>query len=203
MSDPALPRLYLIVPPGIGAGRLDALDALLDAHPPACARLGAGPDEAAIRADVAAIAPLCRARDVPLLLETHFRLAAELGLDGVHLTDGPRHVRAARAALGRDASIGAFCAASRHDGMVAGEAGADYIAFGPVTRTALGAGAIAERELFAWWAETIELPVVAEGGIDAGAAAELAPVADLLALGPEIWGAADPAAALAALWPLR
>jgi thiamine-phosphate pyrophosphorylase len=201
MAAPALPQLYLIVPPGVPAGFPARLAAAMDAHPPACVRLGAGPDEAAIRGDAAAIAPLCRARDVPLLLESHFRLAADLGLDGVHLPDGARHVRAARAALGARASIGAFCGVSRHAAMAAGEAGADYIAFGPVGATALGPGEVAEPDLFAWWSELFELPVVAEGGVTDQAAAALARCTDFLALGPELWGAADPAAALAAIWP--
>ncbi|HIE71875.1 MAG TPA: hypothetical protein EYP98_17775, partial [Planctomycetes bacterium] len=57
--------------------------------------------------------------------------AQRLGLDGVHLTDGSRSVRVARKELGPDAIVGAFCGTSRHDGMVAGEAGADYVALGP------------------------------------------------------------------------
>lgn len=201
MVAPALPQLYLIVPPGVGPGFADRVAAVMDAHRPACLRLGAAPDAAAIRADAAVLAPVCRVRDVPLLLESHFRLAAELDLDGVHLPDGPRHVRAARAALGRDASIGAFCGTSRHEGLVAGEAGADYVAFGPVGETALGSGEIAGLGLFRWWAEMIELPVVAEGGLDPDTAATLAPCTDFLAMGPEIWGADDAVGALRALWP--
>jgi thiamine-phosphate pyrophosphorylase len=61
-----------------------------------------------------------------------------LGLDGVHLTDAARSVRATRKALGADAMVGAACGTSRHDGMAAGEAGADYIAFSPVGDTGLG-----------------------------------------------------------------
>ena len=196
-----VPQLYLIVPPGTGPALAERLVAVMDAHPPACVRLASGPDEASIRANAAVIAQICRTRDVPVLLETHFRLAAQLGLDGVHLTDGARNVRAARAALGGNASIGAFCGVSRHQGMIAGEAGADYVAFGPVDQSTLGAGEIAALGLFEWWTELIELPVVAEGGMTPRAAATLAPVADFLAVGPEIWGTDDPVAALAALWP--
>jgi thiamine-phosphate pyrophosphorylase len=201
MTAPPRPQLYLIAPAGLQPDFADRLGAVMDAHPTACLRLQAGPDAAAIRADTAAIRPVCAARGLPILLEAHFRLAAELRLDGVHLPDGPRHVRAARAALGPEASIGVFCGASRHLGMVAGEAGADYIAFGPVGATELGSGDIARPDLFAWWAELIELPVIAEGGLTADAATNLAPHADFLAIGPEIWRHDDPVAALAALWP--
>jgi thiamine-phosphate pyrophosphorylase len=167
----------------------------------ACIRLGDAGDEATIRASAAALRPICRAQDIPLLLETHFRLARDLRLDGVHLTDGARQVRAARKALGAEATVGAFCGASRHAGMTAGEAGADYVAFGPVGATALGTGELAEPALFAWWAEMIELPVVAEAGLTAAAAARVARDADFLAIGPEIWWAEDPVAALRAIWP--
>jgi thiamine-phosphate pyrophosphorylase len=50
--------------------------------------------------------------------------------------------------------------------MAAGENGADYIAFSPVGDMGLGDDIRAERDLFAWWSEMIELPVVAEGGLD-------------------------------------
>lgn len=113
-------------------------------------------------------------------------------------------MRATRKALGADAIIGAFCGTSRHDGMSAGEAGADYIAFGPIGRSALTDAEPAARDLFAWWSEMIELPVVAEGALDADLVAAFAPVTDFFAIGPEIWRAEDPVAALRALIaPLR
>ena len=119
-----------------------------------------------------------------------------MGLDGVHLEDGARSVRKARKALGPDAIIGAYCAASRHEGMNAGEAGCDYISFGPVTETALVDGEVADTELFEWWSQMIELPVVAEGGLDPNIIALLAPVTDFFGIGDEIWREDDSVAAL-------
>ena len=130
-----------------------------------------------------------------LVIERHLGLAARLGLDGVHLPDGARGVRAARKELGADAIVGAFCGGSRHDGITAAEAGADYVAFGPVG----GPGDLAPDEIFAWWSEMIEVPVVAEGGLDPAALARLAPMADFFALGEEIWATEDPAATLRTL----
>jgi thiamine-phosphate pyrophosphorylase len=122
-----------------------------------------------------------------------------LGLDGVHLLDSARTVRFARKELGEDAIIGSFCGTSRHDGISAGEAGADYISFGPVGTTALGDGSQVEEELFDWWSKMIELPVVAEGALDAALVRQLAPITDFFAFGDEIWQHDDPVAALAAL----
>ena len=86
--------------------------------------------------------------------------------------------------------------------MNAGEAGADYVSFGPLGPTALGPGTPVDLELLQWWSEVIEVPVVAEGALDAALIRAVWPVADFIALGPEIWQAPDPAEALSALWPV-
>jgi thiamine-phosphate pyrophosphorylase len=117
-------------------------------------------------------------------------------LDGVHLTDGSRSVRKVRKDLGADAIVGAFCGQSRHDGLIAGELGADYISFGPVGDSPLGDGTHAETELFQWWSEVVEVPVVAEGALNAKTVSELAAYTDFFGFGEEIWSADDPTAAL-------
>ncbi|MFO1141725.1 MAG: thiamine phosphate synthase [Amaricoccus sp.] len=191
-------RLYLITPPVFDDGLPDRIAALLDRFDVACLRLALATvveDDVARAAD--ALRPVAHARDVPLVVADHHRLVGRLGLDGVHLTDGSRQVRAVRKALGSDAIVGAFARASRHEGLTAGEAGADYVSFGPVGASGLGDGETAPLELFEWWSEMIEVPVVAEGGLTPEMAGVLAGQADFLALGAEIWGSsADPATAL-------
>lgn len=201
MADKDLPQIYLITPPEIElSGFGDRLSAVLDVTDIACLRLAlstADEDHVARAADL--IRELAHARDVALVIERHVQMVERLGLDGVHLTDGARSVRATRKALGADAIIGAFCGASRHEGMSAGEAGADYVAFGPVAATPLGDGTVAEADLFGWWSEMIEVPVVAEGALSATQITTLAPVTDFFGIGPEIWGKDDPAAELVRL----
>lgn len=202
MSDAPPARLYLVIPAQPSLATFpDLLGTLLDGFPVACVRFpasGLGEEELMRAAD--ALRPVCHARDVPLLLTDHFRLAARLGLDGVHLGDGARQVRAARAELGRDAIVGAHARASRHEGMTAAEIGADYVSFGPLTPSGLGDGSTAPRELFEWWSEMIEVPVVAEGGLTPDLVGDLAPFAEFFALGDELWSAPEgPAAALAAI----
>jgi thiamine-phosphate pyrophosphorylase len=136
---------------------------------------------------------------VAVVIDDHLLLAERLGLDGVHLTDGARSVRKARKDLGADAIVGAFCSASRHDGMSAGEAGADYVAFGPVGTTRLGDGSQAPFDLFEWWSEVIEVPVIAEGALTVELIERFGPVTDFFAVGAEIWGAERPVDALKAL----
>ncbi|KGB82234.1 MAG: thiamine phosphate synthase [Confluentimicrobium sp.] len=201
MADVERPQIYLITPPDFElSGFPDRLARVLDAHPVACVRLAlASKDEDRVARAADALREITHARDIALTIETHVQLVERLGLDGVHLTDGARSVRKTRKELGADAIVGAFCGTSRHDGMTAGEAGADYISFGPVGDSALGDGTRAETELFTWWSEMIEVPVVAEGAITAETMARLAPVTDFFGIGDEIWRSDDPAAALAAL----
>ncbi|MGB3316007.1 MAG: thiamine phosphate synthase [Albidovulum sp.] len=201
MAENDRPQIYLITPPDFDLEVFpDRLAAVLDAEGIACIRLAlAGGDEDRIGRAADAVRQVAHDRDVAVVIETHLKLVERHGLDGVHLTDGARNLREARKALGADAIVGTFCGTSRHEGMTAGEAGADYVAFGPVGETALGTGAQAERDLFAWWSEVIEVPIVAEGGLTETLIADLTPVTDFLGIGAEIWSAENPAATLKSL----
>ena len=192
------PQIYLLTPPEFELSSFPGrLAAVLDSTEVACLRLSmAIQDEERIARAADALREVAHARDIAVVIERHVALAERLGLDGVHLTDGARSIRETRKTLGKDAIVGSFCGASRHDGMTAGEAGADYVAFGPVGMSALGDGKRAESELFAWWSEMIEVPVVAEGHLDIDLVAELAPVTDFFGIGDEIWRHDDAAAAL-------
>ncbi|MFN6925839.1 MAG: thiamine phosphate synthase [Tabrizicola sp.] len=195
------PQITLITPPSFDPDSFsDRIARVLDGIEIACLRLSLGTkDEDTLMRAADAAREVAHARDVAVVIDNHLILAERLGLDGVHLTDGARSVRKARKELGADAIVGAFCRASKHEGMTAGEAGADYIAFGPVGETRLGDGSRAEFELFEWWTEVIEVPVVAEGALTAELVARFGPVTDFFAVGEEIWGAEDPLAALKSL----
>lgn len=195
------PQLYLITPPMFELSTFpDLISKVLDVGPVACVRLAlASKDEDQITKSADILREICYARDIALVIENHLMLVERLGLDGVHLTDGARSVRYARKQLGADSIIGSFCAASRHDGLGAGEAGADYVSFGPVGQSALGDGTTAPQDLFEWWSEVIEIPVVAEGALTQENITSLTPFTDFFALGDEIWGADDPAARFKAM----
>ena len=192
------PQIYLVTPPEFELSEFpDRLAACLDATEVACVRLGlATRDEDRISRAADALREVTIARDVALVIDSHARLVTRLGLDGVHLTDGSRSVRATRKDLGEDAIVGAFCGNSRHDGMTAGEVGADYVSFGPAGATDLGTTPQAEAELFEWWSMMIEVPVVAEGALDPDLVRRLAPHADFFGIGDEIWREADAAETL-------
>lgn len=200
MAEKDRPQITLITPPAYDWESFpDTLARVLDRVEVACLRLPlAGQDEFELARMADAARQVAHARDVAVVIETHVALAQRLGLDGVHLSDGARSVRNARKALGADAIVGAFCGASRHEGISAGEAGADYAAFGPIGATGLGSE-LAGRDLFEWWSEMIEVPVIAEGGLTLDLVEAFAPVTDFFGIGPEIWRGDDPAAALARL----
>lgn len=186
------PQLYLTTPPEVDRAFSDRLASLLDAHDIACIRLGlATRDEEVLLRTADALRAVSEPRDVAMVVTDHWKIAERAGLDGVHLSDGARQVKRARADLGQDKIVGAYCGASRHDGMLAGEVGADYVSFGPVGGPDLGR-ARAPLELFAWWSDTIEVPVVAEGGLGTAEVIGLRSVADFLVFGEEIWRADAP-----------
>jgi thiamine-phosphate pyrophosphorylase len=198
---PQQPQIYLITPPAFDLDVFpDQLAQVLDAQQVACVRLAlAGKDEDMIARAADALREVTHARDVALVIESHILMVERLGLDGVHLTDGARSVRKVRKDLGPDAIVGAFCGANRHEGMNAGEAGADYVSFGPVGQSPLGDGTQVGLDVFEWWSEIIEVPVVAEGALNADLIRALSPISDFIAFGDEIWAADNPAAELARL----
>ena len=193
MSDAEQTQIYLLTPPDVSLNWIsETLAPVLDAVPIACLRFGSGSNDPV---EIGRLADHLRhtahARDVPVVIEAHYKLAAPHGLDGVHLM-AHTHYRDARKLLGADAIVGCACGTSRHQGLTAGEMGADYVSFGPIGPDPLAPGAPAERDLFAWWSEMVEVPVVAEGMVSLKDAARYAPVADFIAIGAELWSAESP-----------
>ena len=205
MSTEDLPQIYLVTPSVIDLDLYpNQLARVLDSVEIACLRLGlASSDEDHISRAADALRDIAHARDIMLVIERHALLVERLGLDGVHLMDGGRNLRQLRKDLGEDAILGAYCNTSRHDGLTAGEAGADYVSFGPVAASALGDGVQVDPELLSWWSEMIEVPVVAEGGLTADSIRSLSHKVDFFAIGAEIWTQDDPLAKLQMLAAAR
>ncbi len=203
---PRLPcRLYLITPPAIPdvlsfAGRL--VEALGGGDVAALQiRLKDVPD-AEVRRAVEVLAPLAQARGVAVILNDRADLAKATGCDGVHLGQQDGSVAEARRLLGPDAMIGVTCHDSRHLAMEAAEAGADYVAFGAFFPTTTKTVEFtASPEVLTIWQETMEIPCVAIGGIDASNAGALVEAgADFVAVSSAVWThAGGPAEAVRAL----
>ncbi len=198
MADADRPQITLITPPSLDLDTFpDQLARVMDAVDIACLRLSlATLDEDTLGRAADACRLVAHGRDVAVVIENHVLFVERHGLDGIHLTNGARSVRALRKDLGTDAIIGAFCGVTRHEGITAGEAGADYVAYGPIGETALGHGDRADFGLFDWWSAMIEVPVIAEGALTRDLIEKFGPVTDFFAIGPEIWGTDTPAATL-------
>ena len=132
---------------------------------------------------------ICAAHDVAFIVNDSISLAKRLGADGVHLGQKDGDVREARDELGKEAQIGVTCHASRHLALEAGEAGADYVAFGAFFASETKETEHrAETDLLEWWHEMVEIPSVAIGGITPGNCRPLVDAgADFLAVSGAVW----------------
>lgn len=189
-------ELYLISPLDVGGEFPDQLEAALGAGPVAAFQFrvkGIDQHEAARLAGP--LQEICAAHECAFIVNDSIALAKRLGSDGVHLGQGDGDPREAREALGREAQIGVTCHASRHLAMEAGEAGADYVAFGAFFPSITKASEHRpEPELLAWWQSIFEIPCVAIGGITPANCGPLVSAgADFLAVSSAVW-TGDPAA---------
>lgn len=196
-------RLYLVTPPALQPAAFAPLLAeALDAGDVACVQLRLKEvDDDAVRRAVDALRPLAQERGVAFLLNDRPDLAAETGCDGVHVGQSDWPYAKARKAVGADAIVGVTCHDSRHLAMEAGEAGADYVAFGAFFPTATKPSEYRpEPDLLAWWAEMMEIPCVAIGGITPDNCGPLVRAgADFLAVVTAVWNHPDgPGAAVKA-----
>ena len=184
-------QLYLISPLDVSGGFPQRLERALDAGPVAAFQFRVKDVDQHEAARLAApLLEICRAREVAFIVNDSVALAKRLAADGVHLGQGDGSVREAREILGREAQIGVTCHASRHLAIEAGEAGADYVAFGAFfTSPTKPSEHRPEPALLAWWSGLMEIPCVAIGGITPANCSPLVEAgADFLAVSHAVWG---------------
>ncbi|GAA4758791.1 thiamine phosphate synthase [Sphingomonas daechungensis] len=187
-------RLYLISPQDVGGGFADRLKAACDTGEVAAFQLrvkDVGEHELARWADP--LQRICADAGTAFIVNDSIGLAKRLGADGVHLGQGDGDVREARAVLGPGAQIGVTCHDSRHLAMSAGEAGADYVAFGAFYPTLTKPSSYRpDPSILSWWSSVFEIPCVAIGGITPQNAEPLVRAgADFLAVCQAVWGEED------------
>ena len=168
-------RLYLITPPVLPDGFAALLAEALDAGDVAALQLRlTDADDDMIRRAVDLVRPVAHARNVALILNNRPDLAVETGCDGAHVGARDMPPADARKLLGAKLQLGVSCYDSRDAALYAGEADADYVAFGGFFPSGTkDIRTFADTELLSWWSEIMELPVVASGGIDAANCAPL------------------------------
>lgn len=208
MSEPQRerPRLYLITPPQIEdvPAFVDLFRAAIQGGDVASLQIrlkqGDQIDPIATRAVAQAVKRICQAEHIALIINDSPQLARALEADGVHLGMNDMDIAEARAIVGEDMIIGATCKNSRHQAMIAGEAGADYVAFGAFYPSETKSDTTpAEPDVLTWCQMFLTLPCVAIGGITLENAAPLVSTgADFLAVSNGVWNHNDgPAAAVA------
>ena len=183
-------QLYLISPLDVSGRFPDRLERALSAGPVAAFQYRVkGLDQHEAARQAGPLQEICAARDVAFIVNDSIALAKRLKADGVHLgqQDGP--VKEAREMLGREAQIGVTCHASRHLAMEAGEAGADYVAFGAFFPSSTKETEHRpEPEILRWWSALFEIPCVAIGGITPSNCRPLVEAgADFLAVSGAVW----------------
>lgn len=193
-------QLYLISPQEVGGAFPDRLKAAVADGGVAAFQLRVkGIDSHELARLAEPLQRICADHDVAFIVNDSVSMAKRLDADGVHLGQKDGDPREARAILGPSKQIGVTCHASRHLAMSAGEAGADYVAFGAFYDTLTKPSEHRPHpSILSWWASLFEIPCVAIGGITPGNAAPLvAAGADFLAVCNAVWGSDDPARAVA------
>lgn len=190
-ASPPSCQLYLVSPLDVGGAFPDRLERALAAGPVAAFQFrvkGLDQHEAARLAGP--LQELCAAREVAFIVNDSVALAKRIGADGVHLGQSDGNPKDAREVLGREAQIGVTCHASRHLAMEAGEAGADYVAFGAFFPSVTKASEHRpDPDLLTWWSKLFEIPCVAIGGINPANCGPLIEAgADFLAVSDAVWG---------------
>ncbi len=184
-------QLYLITPPKIDlVSFAKKLSSTLDAAEVACVQLrlkDISDDD--IRRACESLCPLVQERDIAFVLNDRPDLAKEMGCDGVHIGQEDMPYKKAREIVGKNAIVGVTCHDSKHLAMMAGEQGADYVAFGAFyPTTTKDAKTKAEPWILEWWSTMFEVPCVAIGGITTDNARPLVEAgADFLAVCGGVW----------------
>lgn len=176
-------RLYLVIPHDADSSTLEAFGAALESGHVASALLRAGDDGTVDRQLAGKLLAMTLDHDTVLLIDSDIDVVEAVGADGVQIPGDEELYAQVRAALGPDAIIGVACAPERHTSLSLAERGADYIAFGGSATTA------AERnDMISWWAEIVEVPVVACAAASIEEAAELARLgADFVCVDESVW----------------
>jgi thiamine-phosphate pyrophosphorylase len=150
-------------------------------------RCGEG-SEAMVVDHITRVAAVVQASGVAVLADAPAAVVAQSPADGIHVD--PAAGSALRSALDLFKPrriVGAGGLKTRHDAMVAGEEGADYVMFGEPDAEGRRPSLAAVSERVTWWTEVFEVPCVAfAGGLEE--VEELAKAgAEFVALGDFIW----------------
>lgn len=186
-SRPA-PRVYLATPatddPAALAARLPELLAGLDVAAVLVRLAPSDPRTLTERAKL--LAKPIQAAGAACLLDDLPDLVARSGADGAHL-HGVAALKNALPGLKPDRIAGCGALTTRHDAMIAGEIGADYVLFGDPDGKGHRPEPEATAERLGWWAELFEPPCVGHAATLEEAAGFAAAGADFILVDDLVW----------------
>jgi thiamine-phosphate pyrophosphorylase len=187
-ATPHLPRIYLTTSIlGDVAGFVHRLREAVDAADVAAVLLRFDTvDDRSLIKHVKALAPAIQERGIAVLLDGHVDLVARAGADGAHVA-GADAIKDALRALKPERMVGAGGLHSRHDAMIVGEAGADYVLFGEPDQAGHRPSLDAIVDRLSWWAEVFQPPCVGYAQHLSEIGALAATGADFILLGDAIW----------------
>ncbi len=112
--------------------------------------------------------------NIPFIINDNVDIAVKVGADGAHIGQSDEEIKTAREKLGADKIIG-LSAGTVEEAVKAEQSGADYIGVGAVfnTSTKLDANSVS-LETLKEICNTVNIPVVAIGGISKDNALQLA-----------------------------
>ena len=200
-EDAIRPRLFLITPRIIDLDTFaPMLEAALGAGDVASLLIAPEAEDDALQAIAERLVPIAQQAGVAALVCNDTRITGRAHADGIHVDTGLADLKAAVERFQPRQFVGAGNLPSRHDAMLAGEAGADYLFFGRLDRDERPEPHPRDLESGAWWADLFEPPCVVLAGSELETVAEVAETgADFIALRNAVWSHADgPAAAIAA-----
>jgi thiamine-phosphate pyrophosphorylase len=191
MKPDRLPRLYLVTPKvgeaaALSGARVNLSEAVRAAGIAAVLLRLNETDERTMIELAKQIARPVQEAGAALIIDGRPDIVARAGADGAHLA-GIEALAAALPRLKPNYIAGAGVLHSRHDAMVAGESGADYVMFGEPDRAGLRPSLAAVVERVAWWAEIFEIPCVGYAGDPDEIGPLAAAGADFVAIGAALF----------------
>ncbi|RST88233.1 thiamine phosphate synthase [Aquibium carbonis] len=157
-----------------------------------------GLDDATFQKLAESVVPVIQARGAAVMIAGDTRVAARVKADGVHVEGKPPVLADAIDRLQDKMMVGAGGAKTRDDALDLGELRPDYMFFGRFGYDNTPAPHHRNLTLGAWWAEMIEVPCIVMAGSELASVAEVASTGvEFVAVSAAVFGAEDPAAAVA------
>ena len=184
-------KIYLISPPKIDLDEFsnDLQQVVQDSKIGAFQLRLKDADISEVKRAVKSLLPICHDHGVPFFINDYYELARDYDIDGIHVGQDDCDIKNLIKEFSSQKIIGVSCQNSKHNAMIAAEAGADYVSFGAFfpTKTKKNT-ATSDVEILDWWLKYTNIPCAAIGGINHDNIGQIAKSkADFICLISAIW----------------